>query len=101
MKKDIEAICDTWIRISEEVLTREYGGKWTPEYDSLLCETARKLIHNLDFTYRHDPKFRIKANLSNLMDDGLQPGTEETGEKIRKIVIQKFSEFKENTNNIL
>ena len=93
MKDEINAMCDSWIRISADVLENHYNGRWTPQYDSVLRETIRKLIYSLDFAYRHDPDFRINEDLSNVMEDDLRPNTEQIGREIREIVISRFSAF--------
>lgn len=94
MKTEIQKHCDSWSRILDSVLTKDYSGQWTDEYELLFRETVRKIVLNLNFVYRRDPAFQLKADLSNLMEDGYQPGTEQFGSEIAKIVRSRFETFK-------
>ena len=95
MKQHIDSICDSWLSTLQNILETRYQNEWNEVFQKLYSEAARRVIEQLNFTYRCDPEFQIAEDLSNLMNSGYLPGTDDIGNEIQSTVIKRFGDHKQ------
>jgi hypothetical protein len=98
MKQQIKLLCASWLQTLDVVREQNHANKWTQDFNDLYIETARKVIHTLNFAYRRDPEFQINADFSNIMEPGYRHGTEALGTEIEEIVLSAFREHRDAFN---